>query len=91
MHWYPEEIQEKKPYRWGPEEHLLYAAFLERNREIFVNRVNRLPPGFFHKMAAELNIGRNNCQCRTHHQKMMEKYKSVEAIIEDAFGTGKAT
>ena len=36
---------------------------------------------FFNQMAKELRIGRNNRQCRSHHQKMMKKYGGVESII----------
>lgn len=32
-------------------------------------------------MAEALNIGKNNLQCRSHHQKMLAKHKSVEKII----------
>ena len=34
-------------------------------------------------MAKEMNIGKNNVQCRSHHQKMLIKYKTVPGIISN--------
>ena len=41
---------------------------------------------FFSQMADQLKIGKNNLQCRSHHQKMMKRYESVEKIIEKFMG-----
>ena len=36
---------------------------------------------FFNLMSSTLQNGRNNQQCRSHHQKMEKKFKTVEAIV----------
>ena len=34
-------------------------------------------------MAKDLDIGNNNVQCRSHHQKMLIKHKTIPAIINN--------
>ena len=51
----------------------------------------RLPYKFFKKMAAGLPAAKTPTQCRTHHQKMMLKYKTWENIIEAGLGKSEDT
>ena len=37
-------------------------------------------------MAQELRNGRDNEKCRSHHQKMLKKYKTIENIIRALSG-----
>ena len=37
-------------------------------------------------MARELQIQRDNVQCRSHHQKMMKRFKNIENIISHFLG-----
>ena len=32
-------------------------------------------------MAEKLQNGRDNCKCRSHHQKMMQKFKTLDNLI----------
>ena len=42
---------------------------------------NRKKSGVHTKMSTLIK-GRNSAQCRSHHQKMLAKYKSLDGIIE---------
>ena len=69
--------------RWGEDENNAYANFLENHRDEFVIEKGRKRKNLFIHMAEELDHIRDNEQCRTHHEKMMKKYKSVENIISN--------
>ena len=79
-----EEIRNRnKAYsKWLPEENAKYAKYLEENEGEFEITKSRRTLNFFIKMAEELGLGKNNLQCRSHHQKMLKKYGSVEGIIK---------
>ena len=76
-------VKEKheKYSRWSKEEHQLYVSFLLNNRESFVLIRGRKRKNLFTRMAKELGCGRNNEQCRTHHEKMLKKFGNVENVI----------
>ena len=72
----------KKFVKWTLEENYLYAAFLEENMDEFMTLKKRRSPKFFKKMSEHLGGGRTNGQCRSHHQKMIIRYDSIERIIK---------
>ena len=71
-------VQAKTYTKWYPEENKKYANFLKENYDELVYSDRRKPLNFYHKMSKVLNIGRNNVQCRSHHQKMQKKYKHID-------------
>lgn len=76
------ENKDKVYSKWTLSENIAYAHFLRENIYEFSKEAGRRSLYFFNEMAITLDIGRNNQQCRSHHQKMEKKYKTVEAIIE---------
>ena len=69
----------------------MYAQFLSNNQEEFDSSKERRSMKFFTLMAEELAIGKNNLQCRSHHQKMLKKFGSVEMIISSCLNSGLET
>ena len=67
--------------KWSKEENLLYAQFLKTHPEEFQRGKDRRSMNFFTVMSTALNIGKSNVQCRSHHQKMVYRYKTVDKII----------
>ena len=63
--------------KWTKEENILYAEYLKNNLIEILNLQSRVSHCFFIKMAEELRIGKNNLQCRSHHQKMLKKYYNL--------------
>ena len=71
--------KQPKISRWTPEENVLYLRFLKHNQDKFTGKC---PKKFlkFERMSFEIE-SKTPDQCRSHHQKMMMRYKSVENII----------
>lgn len=70
------------PYNWSDYENKKYVQFLAEFQKLL-----QLPPKErkLHKLNLKMSRRiktRNHVQCRTHHQKMMEKFGSVGAIIQ---------
>ena len=74
--------EERRYCKWSIEENKAYASFLAKNMEEFQEFGARRSKKFFTRMANQLQNGRDNEKCRSHHQKMIKKYKSIERIIE---------
>ena len=74
---------EKTCYHWKKTEQKKYVNFLFENIEIFNSSdVQRRISGVHLKMSKVIK-SRDSNQCRSHHQKMMTKYSSVNRIIEE--------
>ena len=69
--------------KWSARENYLYASFLAINASEFEDEKGRRSQNFFTRMAEWLHIGKDNLQCRSHHQKMMARYKSVSNIMKE--------
>ena len=77
-----EQKNRQKVYsKWTKDENIEYARFLMAHLEEFDRKDGRRSLYFFNLMASTLQNGRNNQQCRSHHQKMEKKFKTVEAIV----------
>ena len=48
----------------------------------FNSGVQRRSMNFFKKMSQAVDSNRSNEQCRSHHQKMMKRFGSIEKIIK---------
>ena len=66
--------------KWSEKENLKYAEFLQKNRKEFADEVKRRSNRVFKKMQKKIKK-RTAEQCRTHHQKMLKKFHSIESII----------
>ena len=75
--------------KWTKEENRKYAEFLRDNQEEFEEGKERRTLYFFNKMAAYLDIGKDNLQCRSHHQKMLLRFKTMPGIIKGILGGKK--
>lgn len=75
-------------FRWTEEENLIYVNFLEKHQDEFASDSKRRSSKFFKKMADQLQIGKSNLQCRSHHQKMVNRYGSVQQLLQ-AFSAGE--
>ncbi len=64
-------------HKWSTEENIKYVKFLAKNKQKFVGQDKTKRYRIFNKMALHLKT-RNATQCRTHHQKMLLKYKTLE-------------
>ena len=72
----------KRYQRWNLKENDEYVKFLIRHEKMFEDSLERRSSAIYNKMACELKNGRNNHQCRSHHMKMLKKYRSIRGIIE---------
>lgn len=75
------QLRERIYHRWTWDENLKYANFLSATRSEFDDYKERRPMKFFIRMAKALSVGKNNLQCRSHHQKMLKKFGTIDEII----------
>lgn len=67
---------------WTCRENQIYANFLETNHEMFETEFMRRSTKVFRKISSLLRR-RDPEQCRSHHQKLMIRYKGdIKTIIE---------
>lgn len=59
---------------------MLYLRFLKANIERMKKTQFRKPYNKFKRMS-EYVTSKDSFQCRSHHQKMMKKYNTIEEII----------
>lgn len=69
--------------KWEKNENIVYAHFLRDNLLTLQASPGRMPSRFFKRMSAALDGERNNHQCRTHHQKMLLKFSTIEKVISE--------
>ena len=74
-------FSDRKYNKWSEEENLSYCFFLQANLNEFNPDRCRRTKNFFNRMSEFLEEERDNEQCRSHHQKMLKKYGTVEKII----------
>lgn len=66
---------------WGFKENQIYLEFLESNRDLFETEFKRRSKKVFRKMSSMLRR-RDPEQCRSHHQKISNKFKgNTDAIV----------
>lgn len=68
-----------KMSRWTHEENVLYKRFLRQNSRKFTHNCSKKFLKF-EKMSYEIGSKTPN-QCRSHHQKMIIKFKTIQNII----------
>ena len=74
--------KKSKKKHWKPQENKRYVDFLRNNMEIFEkNREDKRLMKINILMSGHVK-SKNSTQCRSHHQKMLAHYKSVQNIIK---------
>lgn len=66
--------------RWTINENTTYVRFLLSNEVIVSQKRQRRKSKIFKKMS-DLVVTRTPEQCRSHHQKMSERYRTTQGII----------
>ena len=62
--------------KWNQKENEIYATFLEKHICIMRPNASRKPRNFFLNMSNLFKGKKTNEQCRSHHRKMIEIYKT---------------
>ena len=73
---------EGSPYHWSLTEEKRYINFLAERKEAFLLSPNDKRIKGIHSKMSKFIPSRNSKQCRSHHQKMLLKYGSVDHILE---------
>jgi hypothetical protein len=73
---------------WTEKENMKYIVFVDKNRDSLASRSKRRYYYFqfrMRKIFKEMSLflgTRNSIQCRSHHQKQLDKLKNISKIIE---------
>lgn len=80
----PQQSQKgKKVYdKWSELEKTKYRQFLEANSELFDSRFQRKSCKVFCLLEKHIET-KTKLQCKSHHQKMMQRFKSIPNIINE--------
>ncbi len=71
--------------KWSQIENHKYITFIQKNRSSIDNQDKSKRSRIFNKMALYIKT-RNPIQCRSHHQKLLKYYKTIEGIIKHLKG-----
>lgn len=69
-------------HRWTLEENAKYIAFLQLAKEDFEHEYTRRIKKVF-KRLSEFMGSKSESQCKSHHQKMLKQYESVDRVIAE--------
>jgi dynactin complex subunit len=76
-----EELISGKQYHWTEKEHKKYIKFLADHPRIFDLSSNTKKKKKIHVKMSNFIKERTPIQCRSHHQKMINRYGTVEGIM----------
>ena len=68
-------------FGWTPLENKRYQEFLSQNQSLFCLSLEEKKRLAIHSQMSQTIKSRTSLQCRSHHQKMIKKYGSVDKII----------
>ena len=68
--------------KWGFQDSILYIRFLKNNKERLEKTKFKRKYNKFSRMSFFIGTKTSN-QCRSHHQKMIQKYKTIDNIIHN--------
>ena len=74
---------EGSPYHWSLTEQKKYVNFVAERRETFVLCSKDKRVKGIHQKMSKFIKSRNSTQCRSHHQKMLQKFETVDGILEN--------
>lgn len=69
-----------KPVKWSCQENQAYVSFLKENSNQFVSYLEKKRARTFILMSQTVKT-RTSYQCKSHHQKMIQKYGGIQEII----------
>jgi hypothetical protein len=69
-------------YHWTESEHYKYLQFLEKESALFNLSIADKKRKRIHEMMSKKIKSRNSHQCRSHHQKMLIKWRTIEGILQ---------
>lgn len=67
---------------WGPVENKRYIDFLIKHKEIFMLPLQKKKDIKIYVLMSKYIKVRDSLQCRSHHQKILIKEKTIDGIIE---------
>ena len=67
--------------KWSESENLAYLQFLKENMKNFHHEKMRRENKIFLEMSYFMGCSKSSEQCRTHHQKALQKYGCLENIL----------
>ena len=68
-------------FGWTPLENKRYSEFLSQNQSLFCLSLEERKKVAIHSQMSQAIKSRTSLQCRSHHQKMLKKYGSIENIV----------
>lgn len=77
---YDPQTKKKSFLKWNMHENLSYIQFLDEHKDKLYCQFDRRSSKVFFHMSRYVKT-RNAEQCRTHHQKMVQGYKTIDGII----------
>ena len=77
------DVDSENSYHWTLAEHKKYIDFLIKKRSLFNLSVKEKKKVKMHVLMYKYILTKNAKQCRSHHQKMLSKYSTIEGILEE--------
>lgn len=68
--------------RWSSKENKIYVQYLKNNKDMFKDKESRKKGKVLHRLA-KLIKKRTYEQVKSHHQKMIIKYHTIDTIIRE--------
>ena len=72
----------KTRLRWNKRETIKYCSFIKENEKILSMPLKRQKQKIYNEMQSFIQ-SRTKEQCKSHHQKMLHKYKSISKILSN--------
>ena len=73
--------KEKGQYFWNETENIKYREFVEKNLELLLKPLKERKAHKINIMMSKYIKSRTSCQCRSHHQKMLQNHKNVLQLL----------
>ena len=77
------DVDSDDSYHWTLTEHKKYIDFLIKKRSLFNLSMKEKKKVKMHVLMYNYILTKNAKQCRSHHQKMISKYSTIEGILEE--------
>ena len=77
----PKIIKQNDLYHWSDVEHHRYLVFLSKNAHLFELSLAQRKRKKVHQLMSNHVKARDAFQCRSHHQKMLSRFGSIDGIL----------
>ena len=74
-------LENRRTYHWNQCEQKRYINYLVDSRDLFESSSTARRLAGVHTQMSRIIKTRDSKQCKSHHQKMIRKYKSIESIL----------